>query len=144
MVSQGSAALDSWFTMGFATRKHVGILKELDDDGNATGIASLGEQDGMIEGFGNQVVMYNMNLHIVEKEGASVLYSKDCAWANLGGVSGPDPENRVLIAQLTTDGELSLELNVQMGGPDCEVVQFVSKNPQDDQILHEGLIYKGM
>ncbi len=42
----------------------------------------------------------------------------DGAWAVLGGVVGPTESNRVLIAQITTDGEFSFELNMRIGIPE--------------------------
>jgi hypothetical protein len=40
------------------------------------------------------------------------------AWAVLGGVVGPTDDNRILIAQLTTNGVLTFEINVRVGIPD--------------------------
>ena len=42
----------------------------------------------------------------------------DGAWAVLGGVTGPTDANRVLIAQITTDGEFTFELNMRVGIPE--------------------------
>ena len=70
---------------------------------------------------------------------ASNFTTNDGAWAALGGVKGPTPENRVLIAQLTTNGKLSFGLNVQIGTPTGGFVQFVAKNPEGSEIRFEGL-----
>lgn len=143
MIINSPVALDSWLTMGSASRKHVGIIKLSDPDGNNLEIKSLGDQDGMIEKHLTQVVAYEMDYSIVDGTGnANKLYATNSAWANLGGITGPDEENRVLIAQLTTDGELTMELNIQMSTPDCEVVQYVARNPVKEQIQSDLLFVK--
>lgn len=50
------------------------------------------------------------------------------------GVSGPTPENVVLIAQLTTTGDLCFELNAIIRRPDGATIRFVA----NDSILLEG------
>ena len=69
---------------------------------------------------------------------------KDGAWACLEGSKGADSltNNRVLIAQITTDGELSFELNIQVASPIRGVSQrFVARNPLEDEICIPSLIY---
>jgi hypothetical protein len=53
------------------------------------------------------------------------------AWYCLGGASGPDTiSNKVLIAQITTDGILSFELNIQIGTPVSGTSEYyVANNP---------------
>ncbi len=63
------------------------------------------------------------------------------SWACLGGAEGPTASNRVLIAQMTTDGIFSFELNIQIGTPGGGVEQYVAKNPIGDQKLFKDLIY---
>jgi len=48
------------------------------------------------------------------------------AWAVLGGLIGIDEDNRILIAQLTTTGDVNLELNMRVGIPEdlqCNTIQ---------------------
>jgi hypothetical protein len=52
-----------------------------------------------------------------------LIESNNSAWGVLGGVQGATEENMVLIAQLTTDGELRYALNVQVRTPDGETVR---------------------
>lgn len=44
------------------------------------------------------------------------------------GVAGPTPENVVLLAQLTTTGELHFELNVLVRRPDGTTIRFVAND----------------
>ena len=62
-------------------------------------------------------------------------------WAALGGVKGPTSENRVLIAQLTTNGKLSFRINIQIGTPTGGSLKFVAKNPEGMEIKFNGLEY---
>lgn len=50
------------------------------------------------------------------------------------GVVGPTAENVILLAQLTTEGELAFELNVLIKRPDGTAIRFVA----NDSILLEG------
>lgn len=60
------------------------------------------------------------------------------AWACLGkGSIGLDSlgSNHVLIAQLTTAGELDFELNIMVGTPKGKSIKYVWSNPQQGEIL---------
>ena len=48
----------------------------------------------------------------------------------------------VLIAQLTTNGKLSFELNLQIGTPTGGTIQFVAKNPEGNELKFKQLTYK--
>ena len=69
-----------------------------------------------------------------------MFFTDNGSWAIFGGIKGPTEENRVLIAQLATDGELSFELNIQMGTPTGASINYVAKNPQGTEIKYDGLI----
>ena len=56
------------------------------------------------------------------------------------GVRGPDATNRILIAQLTTTGDLRFRINVDIQRGDGTVLRFVS----GDSILLEGETAKGL
>ena len=51
------------------------------------------------------------------------------------------PENRILIAQITTDGVFSFELNLQIGTPDGGTENYVARKPVGNEIQFAGLIY---
>ncbi|MFI5218154.1 MAG: T9SS type A sorting domain-containing protein [Bacteroidia bacterium] len=61
----------------------------------------------------------------------SVFISDDTYLLQNTGVAGPTPENIVLVAQLTTLGELMFELNVAIEKADGTIVHYVA----DDSIL---------
>jgi hypothetical protein len=65
------------------------------------------------------------------------------AWGCLGGSLGADSlnVNRILIAQITTNGELSFELNVQIGKKGYQPQYFVAKNPVGDEIMLTALTF---
>lgn len=48
----------------------------------------------------------------------SLFTSDDCFLNQAEGVTGPTPDNIILIAQLTTKGDISFELNVELEEPD--------------------------
>jgi hypothetical protein len=45
-----------------------------------------------------------------------------------------------LIGQVTTDGELSFELNIQIGTPEGKVQRYVARNPMESEFTHESLV----
>jgi hypothetical protein len=49
--------------------------------------------------------------------------------------------NKIIIAQLTTNGDLYFELNVQLGSPDGKIQRYVAKNPSEKELTHKDLIY---
>jgi hypothetical protein len=65
-------------------------------------------------------------------------------WACIEGAVGPDTTNKVLIAQITTDGVFSFELNMQLGTPDGGTEQFVAKDAIDLETLFQGLTYSSI
>jgi hypothetical protein len=140
----GNVALDSWITMGAASRLHTGILR-LEDDSVFSFITNrypLNKVDGLTKGILPNFQIYNIDLKFFNNDStASEFITNDGAWAALGGVKGPTPENRVLIAQLTTNGKLSFQLNVQIGTPSGGFIQFVAKHPEGSEIQFDGLTY---
>jgi len=55
------------------------------------------------------------------------------------GVKGPTQENKVLVAQLTTCGELSFALNIELIRPDGSLIRIVA----DDSLLQTGELANG-
>lgn len=145
--------LDSWLTIGFASDQNYGMLKAKDNDGTLyqpgylenqdakIGIP-LTEADGLIPAstavevynftdiapqnsiFGNETVGSEFNA-------TSVIINTQT------GFSGSGDNNQVLIAQLTTAGELSFSLNlvVEAAG---ELLYFTGKDSANQR---EGMIY---
>jgi hypothetical protein len=104
----------------------------------------LFKQDGLIAGtppkvtgFGLDSITKIFNNQTID----SVFSTRNGSWACLTGFKGPTEENRVLIAQMTTAGVFSFELNIQIGKPEGGVEQYVAKDPVKDEILFPGLIF---
>lgn len=62
------------------------------------------------------------------------------SWANLNGSEGPNATNRVLVAQITTDGVLTYSLNVQVRNTTTlQVFNYVASNPAAGEVTIAGL-----
>ena len=144
-LNKGNIALDSWITMGAASRGYTGILRSEDTTGFSliTNRPSLALADGLIKGVLPDFKVFNINLGFFNNDSNATRFAiNNGGWAAPGGVKGPTSENRVLIAQLTTNGKLSFELNVQLGTPTGGYVKFVAKNPEESEIQMPFLIQK--
>ena len=138
----GAVALDSWITMGAASRLHTGILKSEDDSVYSfiQNREPLSKHDGLTKGILPDFEAFNIDLNFFNNDSTASYFSiNDGAWAAMGGVKGPTPENRVLIAQFTTTGKLTFGLNVQIGTPTGGSIQFVAKKPETFEIQFENL-----
>ncbi len=161
-------ALDSWITIGSASNEHVGVLKSLDTDGSVLGgkrndggtrkVASgllanehpdagipLTLADGLLRSDtlpSVRPVFFQLhNLDIFnDKENDGVFLLNDAAWAVLDGVAGSTVENQVLVAQITTSGELSYKLNFQLIAPYGGVERFFAEHPDEIDFTHPSLI----
>ena len=156
--------LDSWLSVGAACAGNFGILKT-NDDGVATVVNNDGvlqntnpnasipltSQDGMIiisgrspepltpVGISTEIAVFdNQN----NGTNGPVFSSWNGSWASLNGSIGPDSlDNKVLIAQITTDGDFSFELNIQIGTPSGGVERYVAQNPVGNEIQLASLTY---
>ncbi|MCE2846192.1 MAG: Ig-like domain-containing protein [Sphingobacteriales bacterium] len=155
--------LDSWISVGAAGLDYQGVLKSEDDttqslvfenqqgmlrnNDTSAGIP-LTERDGM-RFLRLQPAVNSFNLeqdlrlfdYAKRNEVRGTIRTTDGAWASYGGTVGPQPENRVLIAQLTTDGLLELELNFQLAVPGGGSEKYVARAPQQDETLRTDLIF---
>ena len=153
-------ALDSWLTIARASDRHVGVPRELDTDGSileCPPYADLGATtskseelplkplcivDGLMKDTTNrEVVNFNLPVSYMGGIRGGELETTNGAWALLGGMMGTTPENMVLIAQLSTNGQLSFKLNLQIGTPDHEVLKYVSSDPMSGELVFEGLSF---
>jgi hypothetical protein len=143
-LQTGAVALDSWITLGAASRLHTGIPRSEDKDGSLliANRRSFGATDGLTNGVLADFRVYNLDLKFFEGDSTVSNFSTfDGGWAAMGGIKGPTPENRVLIAQLTTNGKLKFNLNIQIGKPNGGYMQFVAKEPKGSEIQFDGLTY---
>ncbi|MEI6576417.1 MAG: Ig-like domain-containing protein [Bacteroidota bacterium] len=151
--------LDSWLSVGAACTGNMGILKSQDNglntvvnlDGilqNANPLAGipLSTQDGMIPGIPQSVTTVGIDNEIQifdATSGAGNLFTThNGAWSALNGAVGPTPENRVLIAQITTNGVFTFLLNIQIKDTVTNTVeQYVASNPIGSEIQNVSLSY---
>lgn len=155
LLTTGFAMLDSWLSVGAAALDYQAVLKSEDDtmpslalmnkqgllqNRNPDAGIPLIERDGMrFLKLQPAVSFFNMeqDLRIFDYQYASevsgLIRTTDGAWASYGGAVGPQPENRVLVAQLTTDGVLTFELNLQLAVPGGGVEKYVARNGIDGE-----------
>lgn len=163
-AAKNTVMLDSWLTVGAACNGYMGILKAEDNgvgnivnnytpqvlqntDPNA-GIP-LTLQDGFIAGVPEAFTELGITNEIAvfdnQNDGTNgPLFSTfNGSWVALNGAAGPDTiENKVLIAQITTDGTFCFQLNIQLRTPTSGVVEnYVAMNPTGSEILFPGLNY---
>jgi hypothetical protein len=157
---------DSWLSVGAACAGHFGILKT-EDDGVNTNVNNftppvmqgadpscgipISTEDGLIQiagrapesvttvGIDTIMAMFNN-----QNDGTNgpVFSTFNGSWASLNGSVGPDSlENKVIIAQMTTNGDFSFKLNIQIGTPTGGFEQYVAENPVGNEIQIPSLIY---
>jgi hypothetical protein len=56
-------------------------------------------------------------------------------------ISGPTPENLVMIAQITTLGEIEFKFNVRLVKPNGQVVTYVAENPVGNELVSPFLTF---
>lgn len=162
-LGNSTLMLDSWLSVGAGCSAAFGLPKTEDDTSktiknlnnpavlqNAAVEAGIPikERDGLkiatpqavvtffgiekdVEIFGNTTAVKN----------GSEFLTTNGSWASFGGAIGPNADNKVLIAQLTTDGKLSFELNIQIGSPKGGVENYVAKNPVGKEVSIPSLTF---
>ncbi|MFM2226978.1 MAG: hypothetical protein RL664_321 [Bacteroidota bacterium] len=157
------ALLDSWLSAGACAEGHLGILKEYDD---TISDKFIGFEKGYFKGKKKSVPLYEIDgmkrsavlpvptffqMDFLSKVIGTTtsekrIFTDNGAWAALGkGAVGADSlsTNCVLIAQLTTVGELSFELNLLIGAPNGSSQKYVARNPitEEGEWTHPQLIF---
>ena len=135
-------AWDSWITLGLGSVVHWGIPLDEDQDGSVLQKSGLEEQDGMK--YASKYMPctpYQIELQELISGQSSSFEMHDGCLAVMGEVYGVDSKNRVLVAQLTTDGILSFEMNVQIRDKDGFVDKVVAKNPVAGEKADKSLTY---
>lgn len=157
------ALLDSWLSAGACAEGHLGILKAYDDTISDKFIrfekgyfkgkkksVPLYEIDGMKRSAVLPVPTFFQMDFLSKVIGTTTsenrIFTDNGAWAALGkGSVGADSlsTNCVLIAQLTTAGELSFELNLLIGAPNGSSQKYVARNPitEEGEWTHPELIF---
>lgn len=156
-LDEGSAPVDSWLSLGAGSNQKAGILKADDpdgtildvNDGGSAGIVGglmqntdagagipLNQQDGLVPSPGGSPVPPGFSVTgllpdttFFKLTQADAFISNDTRIACISpGVQGPTSDNRVLVAQLTTTGDLTFELNVEIEHPDGSVQRYVAND----------------
>jgi len=139
-ITNNTAAFDSYITLGAATDEHNGVPLSDDKDGSILKIKSFEKADGLKAEKIKPIVFFGFDLSFFNNPFNAASFSgNNGSWAVFGGIKGSTPENKVLIAQLTTDGKLNFELNIQMGTPTGGTLNFVAKNPAENEISYAAL-----
>ena len=159
-LHKNTTMLDSWLSVGAGAEDCLGVLKQDDDSlstiQHATFLKNKNKKSGIPiierDGLRQSVYVPRPTVFGIDKE-VSIFKSstdgglflvKNGAWACMGkGSIGADSltNNRILIAQLTTDGGLEFELNVQIGTPEGKSQRFVAKNPLENETVMPCLNY---
>ncbi|MBL0103762.1 MAG: hypothetical protein IPP51_08395 [Bacteroidetes bacterium] len=160
-ASHNTVMLDSWLSVGAACSNNFGVLKSEDDGAanvtntdavlaNTDPLAGipLTTQDGLLAGTPEAVTVVGLTTEIAmfdaQNDGTNgpVFSTFNGSWASLNGSTGPDAStNKVLIAQITTDGIFSFALNLQIGTPSGGVENYVAQNPIGTEILEPTLTF---
>lgn len=146
-LNDGMTALDSYLTIGATDNAHMGVPRAWDEDGSVLTcppyagsrsrktdgegtIAPLCITDGMVPYEEvREVVDFRFASGYLHKARGFDIETTDGAYAVLGGKRGVTDKNVLLLAQLTTTGELSFMLNLQIETPEHEAVKYVAHDP---------------
>lgn len=156
--------LDSYIALSGANRSGIAVLKTDDSDGstvkplvsgqdpiliergalmnqNPEAGIPLRDADGLMDGSVPALVVFGHDFTAFGKTlDQSKVEFENGAWAVFKGLKGPFPDkNYLLIAQLTTDGELSYEFNIQLSSPDGVTEYYVARNPKEGEYTHPSL-----
>jgi hypothetical protein len=151
-ISNNVLALDTYLTLGAAATNTFGILKA-DDDGTSNNITSTNNADGVLlnstvemgvplttndglfsgttikpslAGFDQELNAFGYGDVQID----SMVLADGSVYTTAGAVGPAPADNRVLIAQLTTDGDLSFELNLLLqADSDGHGEFFVANHP---------------
>jgi hypothetical protein len=155
---KNTVMLDSWLSVGAAANGQMGVLKTDDTTGsigNANGILQNTDtsagipikiRDGMVTcvpcavtfvGFTSELDVFNNTSNY-----GNLFTTTNASWACLAGTHGPNLDtNRVLIAQITTNGVFSFQMNIQIGDSAGNAHDYVYSNPTGSEMLFTGLSY---
>lgn len=142
-INNHNAVLDSWISIGAVSKFYNGVLKTEDSDSSIIhSKKALKKNDGLKYGDIYATTYFNLDLSVfANAKTPKRFYTNNGAWANFAWAEGITSQNCILIAQLTTDGILSFELNLQVGTPTGYSIQFVAKNPINEEVENQSLMY---
>ena len=153
-LDENTVPLDSWFGFAAGSKGHYGVLKTDDTDGSIIGGANndggsaeipvgllindsvdigipLTNADGLIPGVDlappNFIVVGDPLDSAFGTLSVDTSYiSNDIVMRAPSGVVGPNSDNKLLLMQITTKGEISFELNLEILKDDGSIVKYVA------------------
>lgn len=141
-MAEKALFMDSFLTISTVSNAFCGVLKLEDEDGSFLDHEDLKDADGLMAFKPNGVQLVRMEAESFNANSDdNILETSDGCWAVLGGAEGPTEENRVLIAQITTDAAFSFKLNVQLGLPSGGAEQYVAENASGIEVFYPKLNY---
>jgi len=171
--SNPTIALDSWLSLGLATKTHSGVPKSIDPDNSfiggtnngggsaeiASGLLSNADilagvpltlADGLVPATLNLTQWLDYGFKDIDLVDTTVFgpqnpgntfQSNSVFLQQNAGVSGADSTNQVLVAQITTKGDLRFELNLVVVDSNGVETTIVSRNPGITEIQSSKLIF---
>jgi hypothetical protein len=154
-AKQSTSMIDSWISTGYGCNGYKGVLKT-EDNGVGTFVNSsnpkvlqnndaglgipLTTQDGLISGTISPTTIVGINTDAIGDGTVTgnKVFTDNGSWYSTSTTrtqgAFPSGTNKVLIAQVTTDGIFHYELNVQvakdLGGGNSVAESYVASNPQ--------------
>ena len=156
-LDDNTVYLDSYISVGAVGANRIGVPKVEDDNTNNIPFVLLQNNDPSAglpltqrDGANatavavDAVTAVNIATELAvfnNVSNAGNLFStNNGSWANLNGSEGPNATNRVLVAQITTDGVLTYSLNVQVRNTTTlQVFNYVASNPTAGEVTIAGL-----
>lgn len=146
-------ALDSWLSLGAASSAHIGVPLADDHDGSVLECPPYAGANGLdgvqhtpicvADGLQRdstlkEVTPFNFTPGCLGRSDCAEVATNNGAWAVLGGVKSATEANMFLVAQLSTTGTLSFQLNFQVAGPDRKPVKYVASDAAEGEVLFTG------
>lgn len=152
-LDENTVALDSWLSLGDASDAHTGVLKADDSDGSIVGGANNdGGSEGVPEGLlvnaspdaGIAITIADGlapssglpppgflfigdPLDALNDENSDSAYSsQNMIMQSPAGIAGYGAENKILVAQITTTGDLAFQLNVEIIDANGDAHKYVA------------------
>lgn len=168
-LDENTVALDSWLSLGAASNQKFGVPKEGDHDGSILGGndggsamipggllqnddplagAPLDSLDGLVPLNGGTALPPGFAVTGTSPDSLfrdSTAGNTYITWDTrisciAPGVRGPSPDNRILIGQFTTVGELTFCLNIEVQRADGTIIKYVCS----DTLLQPGEVANGL
>jgi len=153
ILDDNTLALDTWLSLGWASRIHAGIPKEYDSDGSIEQIKNnndgvlknnnpesgipLGISDGLLPRVNTYTFVSSGLIDVFSGVDSSIfgnasvknsLFAENFSFRANEGVTGTSAENIILLAQLTTAGDLKFSFNMTVENSSGTITKYVGKD----------------